>query len=83
MNARERVKIMVRTDRGNMTVWGQTEVRDALDAFAAEARAEALNEAAAHLLGSLVRSPEGEVEEHLNHVLTDLAEQIKRMGAAS
>jgi hypothetical protein len=40
MNARQRLAIMIRTDRGSMTVWSQSEVRDALDAFHAEVVAE-------------------------------------------
>ena len=36
MNARERLAVMVRTDRGHMTVWSQPEVRDALDAYRTE-----------------------------------------------
>lgn len=40
INARERLELMVRTTRGNMTVWSPAEVRDALDAFKAEVRAE-------------------------------------------
>ncbi|WP_406227419.1 hypothetical protein [Streptomyces anthocyanicus] len=31
--ARERLQIMIRTDRGDMTVWSEPEVRDALDAY--------------------------------------------------
>lgn len=52
MTARERLAIMVRTDRGNMTVWSQSEVRDALDAFAADVRAAALREGAEAVLQS-------------------------------
>jgi hypothetical protein len=36
MTARERVEAMIRTDRGNMTAWSTTEVRNALDAYRAE-----------------------------------------------
>lgn len=42
MNARDRLKIMVRTTRGSMTVWSPPEVLSALDAY----RAEVLREAA-------------------------------------
>ncbi|MFJ5675010.1 hypothetical protein [Streptomyces sp. NPDC093097] len=42
MSPRERLTIMVRTDRGSMTVWAPSEVREALDAY----RAEVLREAA-------------------------------------
>lgn len=41
MNARERLNIMVRTDRGSMTVWSPDEVRAALDAYRTEVLAEA------------------------------------------
>lgn len=40
MNARERLEVMIRTDRGSMTVWSQPEIRDALDAYRAEILAE-------------------------------------------
>ena len=40
MNARERLAIMIRTDRGSMTVWSLSEARDALDAYRAEVVAE-------------------------------------------
>ncbi|WP_318205348.1 hypothetical protein [Streptomyces sp. SCL15-4] len=36
MNARERLTLMIRRDRGNMTVWSQPEVNDALDAHRAQ-----------------------------------------------
>jgi hypothetical protein len=36
MNARERLELMVRTDRGSMTVWSPAEVRNALDAYRVE-----------------------------------------------
>ncbi|MFI1165566.1 hypothetical protein ACH4UM_18615 [Streptomyces sp. NPDC020801] len=42
MNARERLEAMIRTDRGNMTVWSAAEVRNALRGY----RAEVLYEAA-------------------------------------
>lgn len=42
MNARERLAVMVRTDHGSMTVWSQTELTDALDAY----RTEVLRKAA-------------------------------------
>lgn len=45
MNARERLAIMVRTNRGNMTVWSQSEVRDALDAYRTEVLREAESKA--------------------------------------
>ncbi|MER6364502.1 hypothetical protein [Kitasatospora sp. NPDC001527] len=41
MNARERLEAMVRTDRGNMTVRSPQELREALDAYADEVRADA------------------------------------------
>lgn len=41
MNGRERLQIMVRTDRGHMTVWSPGEVSNALDAFRAEVLLEA------------------------------------------
>ena len=40
MNARKRLSVMVRTDRGSMTVWSPAEVTDALDAHRAEVLAE-------------------------------------------
>lgn len=45
MSAREVLTVMVRTDRGHMTVWSPTEVQKALDAY----RDEVLREAAADL----------------------------------
>ena len=42
MNARKRLTLMVRTDRGSMTVWSQTELTEALDAY----RTEVLRKAA-------------------------------------
>ncbi|MEE1812662.1 hypothetical protein [Streptomyces sp. BE133] len=36
MNARENLQAMVRTDRGNMTVWSPNEVSNAIDAYRAE-----------------------------------------------
>jgi dihydropteroate synthase len=42
MNARERLADMVRTDRGDMNVYSEIEVRAALDTY----RAEVLREAA-------------------------------------
>ncbi|MEU0397972.1 hypothetical protein ABZ208_35505 [Streptomyces sp. NPDC006208] len=44
MSTSERLKAMVRTDRGSVTVWSPDEVRDALDAHRAEARAEILGD---------------------------------------
>ncbi len=40
MNACERLQTMVRTDRGSMTVWPESEVASALDAYRAEVLAE-------------------------------------------
>lgn len=40
ISAREVLQIMVRTDRGSMTVWGLDEVREALNAHHSEAVAE-------------------------------------------
>ncbi|MCI3153190.1 hypothetical protein ELQ39_15765 [Streptomyces sp. GB4-14] len=40
MNARELLQLMVRTDRGSMTVWSKPEVASALDAYRAEVLAE-------------------------------------------
>lgn len=40
MNARERLQTMVRTDRGSMTVWPESEVASALDAYRDEVLAE-------------------------------------------
>jgi hypothetical protein len=40
VNARKLLTLMVRTDRGSMTVWSPSEVSDALDAFHAEVTAE-------------------------------------------
>lgn len=40
MNARERLQTMVRTDRGSMTVWPESEVSSALDAYRDEVLAE-------------------------------------------
>ena len=40
MNARERLQTMVRTDRGSMTVWPESEVASALDAYRAEVLTE-------------------------------------------
>ncbi|WP_225811285.1 hypothetical protein [Streptomyces spinosus] len=36
MNARKRLTLMIRRDRGSMTVWSQPEVTDALDAYRTE-----------------------------------------------
>lgn len=41
MNARQRLQIMIRTDRGSMTVWSPAEVQEALDAYRAQVRNEA------------------------------------------
>ena len=41
MSARERLQVMVRTGHGSMTVWSESEVREALDAYRAEVLAEA------------------------------------------
>jgi hypothetical protein len=41
MNARKRLELMIRTDRGDMTVWSEGEVRNALDAYAAEVQGSA------------------------------------------
>ncbi|WP_055695805.1 hypothetical protein [Streptomyces prasinopilosus] len=41
MNARERLEAMVRTDRGDMNVYSEPEVRDALDAYTAQVLREA------------------------------------------
>lgn len=72
MSARETLLLMVRTDRGSTTVWSEGEVRDALDAHAAEVakpltaelgrlRGEFANRpAAAHVL----RQAAFELEEH-------------------
>ncbi|MFI1371292.1 hypothetical protein ACH4UY_04680 [Streptomyces longwoodensis] len=40
MSARDRIQDMIRTDRGDMNVYSQPEVRDALDAYRAEVIAE-------------------------------------------
>ncbi|WP_330479884.1 hypothetical protein OG301_39425 (plasmid) [Streptomyces platensis] len=37
MSPRQRLEVMVRTDRGDQTVWSPGEVHDALDAYRAEA----------------------------------------------
>jgi hypothetical protein len=42
MNQRERVLIMIRTDRGSMTVWDKRQAEQELDAYAAQVRAEVL-----------------------------------------
>lgn len=42
MNARDRLRIMIRSDRGSMTVWSQPEIDDAFAAYDAEHRAEVL-----------------------------------------
>ncbi|WP_327300434.1 hypothetical protein [Streptomyces goshikiensis] len=47
MTADDRLQVMIRTDRGHMTVWSEPEVRDALDAFRAEVLAEAISAASA------------------------------------
>lgn len=47
MSARAVLEIMVRTNRGNMTVWSPAEVTDALDAY----RAQVLREAADQIDG--------------------------------
>ncbi|MFD9721053.1 hypothetical protein [Streptomyces sp. NPDC059076] len=47
MNARERLRVMIRTTRGSMTVWSPNEARDALDAYRDQVRAEVLAELAA------------------------------------
>jgi hypothetical protein len=57
MNARERLTILTRTDRSNMTVWSPGEVREALDAF----RAEVLREAAERIEAKQKRSDDHEV----------------------
>lgn len=44
MNARERLQVMIRTDRGSMTVWSRPEVEDAFAAYDTERRAEVLAE---------------------------------------
>ena len=43
MNARKRLTLMIRRDRGDMTVWSQPEVNDALDAYRTEALSKAVN----------------------------------------
>lgn len=40
MNARERVQVMIRTDRHSETVWSDSEASDALDAYRAEVLVE-------------------------------------------
>ncbi len=50
MSARERLADMVRTDRGDMNVYSPSEVRDALDAHAAEVLAAAKVEVVAWLV---------------------------------
>lgn len=57
MNAREVLEVMVRTDRGSMTVWSPDEVRNALGAYRAEVLREAAAEAewAAGLFSGAIR----------------------------
>lgn len=50
MNARELLQLMIRTDRGSMTVWSKSEVASALDAYRAEILAEAKVETVAWLV---------------------------------
>ena len=45
MNARDRLRIMIRSDRGSMTVWSEPEIDDAFAAYDVEHRAEVLAEA--------------------------------------
>ena len=55
MNARERLAIMIRTDRCSMTVWSPEEAQDALDAHRAEVLAEADLLPKAHVVAWLVK----------------------------
>jgi hypothetical protein len=41
MNPRQVVQTMIRTDRGDLTVWSHTEVQNALDAYTAQVLREA------------------------------------------
>ena len=43
MSPRQRLEVMVRTERGSQTVWSPNEVRHALDAYRAEVLREAAN----------------------------------------
>lgn len=57
MGPRERLTGMVRTDRGDMTVWSPAEVHDALDAYRAAVLAEAANALALGPVDSPVSAP--------------------------
>ena len=50
MTARQSLEVMVRTDRGRMTVWTPAEVQDALDRYRDEVLAEARDETVEWLL---------------------------------
>ncbi|MFE7194056.1 hypothetical protein [Kitasatospora sp. NPDC057541] len=86
MNARERLEAMVRTDRGNMTVWSPQELREALDAYADEVRADAdgdtkrLAGLAAHGLRRALAAG-GEAELPPAEELTALVAEFDRMRA--
>lgn len=49
MNARERLRIMIRKNEGSMTVWSKPEIDDAFTAYDAEHRASVLAEVVAWL----------------------------------
>ncbi|MET8826025.1 hypothetical protein ABZX40_13210 [Streptomyces sp. NPDC004610] len=57
MNARERLALMIRTDRGDMTVWSETHAQAALDAYLAEVRAATIPEVATVVVAALGDGP--------------------------
>lgn len=76
MSAREVLAVMVRTDRGQMTVWSPTEVEEALDRYRAEARADVLVEQADEIVDAC--PVHGEAEEAWPVCHCEVANDMRR-----
>ncbi|MFH9248185.1 hypothetical protein ACH4LK_22485 [Streptomyces lydicus] len=79
MTPRERLAIMVRTDRGSMTVWSPGEVRDAIDAF----RAEVLREAAEVAVRAARACGDTEAGQYAASVAASIGNELRRMADAA
>jgi hypothetical protein len=72
MNARARLRLMIRTSAGQMTVWSDAEVDAAFADYRAEVRAEALAEAKAEVVDWLVKKA------HEGTEVARLADKVER-----
>ncbi|WP_062214661.1 hypothetical protein [Streptomyces sp. NBRC 109706] len=77
MSARATLEVMVRTGRGQMTVWSPTEVKQALDRYRAEARADVLVEQADEMVDAC--PAHGEAEEAWTVCHCEVADEMRRL----